>query len=426
VGFGAGVANLTGLPSKRLFASSGARGRPARAYRPLLALVLLVALAGGLAWFQLQRPVPAPAARQTIAAASDLPGPRPNVPWPRTGIAAVGVTGLGLVETSPGERPLPMWSIAKVMTALVVLDDKPLKKDEPGPGITVTAADVQTYQQQKADKQSVVEVRAGETLTEYQALQGLLIPSGNNIADLLARWDAGSLDAFVAKMNARAKTMGLAKTAFADASGASEKTASTPADLTRLALAAVANPVIVEIVAQPQVELPVAGVLYNVDYSLGQGGVAGIKTGSNPGQGAGFMFSAPIKVGAQNLTLVGAVMGVDTLDEAFAASRRLIDFARQAVVIGDAIKDGVKVGEYETRWGQRADLVATQNAPLVEWPGLTVKRTLETRPLPAPVAARTAVGVLVLTLGDQEVRVDVATGSALGPPTTAWRLTRLG
>ena len=414
------------MPRKRLFAAAGPRARPGGGRRPLVGLVLLAALAGGLAWFQLQRPVPPPAARQTIATASDLPGPRPNVPWPRAGIAAVGVTGLGLVETSPGERPLPMWSIAKVMTALVVLDDKPLKKDEAGPGIMVTDADVQTYQQEKADQQSVVAVRAGETLTEFQALQGLLIPSGNNIADLLARWDAGSLDAFVAKMNARARALGLARTVFADASGASEKTASTPSDLTRLALAAVANPVIVEIVAQPQVELPVAGILYNVDYSLGQGGVAGIKTGSNPGQGAGFMFSAPIKVGAQDLTLVGAVMGVDTLDEAFAASRRLIDFARQAVTVGDAIKEGVKVGELETRWGQRTDLLATQSLPLVEWPGLTVKRTLQTRAVRTPLAARTAVGTLVLRLGDQEVRVDVATGSALGPATAAWRLTRLG
>ena len=238
--------------------------------------------------------------------------------------------------------------------------------------------------------------------------------------------DAGGLDAFVTKMNAHARTLGLARTNFADASGASEKTTSTPTDLTRLALAAVANPVVVEIAAQPQVELPVAGVLYNVDYSLGQGGVAGIKTGSNPGQGAGFMFSAPIKIAAQTVTIVGTVLGVDTLDEAFAVSRRLIEFARHAVTVGDGIKTGIKVGEYETAWGQRAALVTTSGAQLVEWPGLAIRRALVARSLKAPVAARTAVAVLVLTLGDQEVRVEVATDSALTPPTPAWRLTRLG
>ena len=51
--------------------------------------------------------------------------------------------------------------------------------------------------------------------------------------------------------------------------------------------------------------LPVAGVVYNVDYALGQSGINGIKTGSNPGSGAGFMFASTFKLAGQNLTLVG-------------------------------------------------------------------------------------------------------------------------
>ena len=45
-------------------------------------------------------------------------------------------------------------------------------------------------------------IAAGERLTERQALQALLLPSANNIAAVLARWDAGSADRFVARMNA--------------------------------------------------------------------------------------------------------------------------------------------------------------------------------------------------------------------------------
>ena len=187
----------------------------------------------------------------------------------------------------------------------------------------MTDADVQTYRAELADKQSVVEVRSGEQLTEYQALQALLIPSGNNIGDLLAVWDAGGVSAFVGRMNAKAKALKLAQTSYADTSGASEQSVSTPTDLTRLALAAVANPVLAEIVAQPEATLPVAGRVFNVDASLGQGGVEGIKTGSNPGQGAAFMFSAPLKIGGQTVTVVGAVMGLDTLDEVFRASPAL-------------------------------------------------------------------------------------------------------
>ncbi|HEX6348892.1 MAG TPA: D-alanyl-D-alanine carboxypeptidase [Candidatus Dormibacteraeota bacterium] len=388
--------------------------------------MVLAALLGGLVYLQLKRPIPPVTARQTIAARTTLGGPRPNLPWPQQGIGALGVTGLGLIETSPGERTLPMWSIAKVMTALVVLDDKPLQKDQQGPSITVGAADVQVYQRDLADKESVVQVRAGEQLSEFQALQALLIPSGNNIAELLATWDAGSVDAFVAKMNAKAKALKLTKTTFADTSGASEQTVSTPTDLTRLALAAVANSVVVEIVAEPEATLPVAGRVFNVDASLGQGGVEGIKTGSNPGQGAAFMFSAPLKIAGRVVTVVGTVMGLDTLDEVFAASRRLIDFAGQAVQVTDVVKEGIVVGLYESPWGGRATLLTTQTASLVTWPGVELQRRLEAPAAAAPIKSGAAAGDLELKLGDQDVRVPVATDSAISPPTTAWRLTRLG
>jgi D-alanyl-D-alanine carboxypeptidase-like protein len=57
----------------------------------------------------------------------------------------------------------------------------------------------------------------------------MLIPSGNNIASLLARWEAGSQAAFVAKMNAAAGPLGLGSTRYADASGADPATAGTAA-----------------------------------------------------------------------------------------------------------------------------------------------------------------------------------------------------
>jgi serine-type D-Ala-D-Ala carboxypeptidase (penicillin-binding protein 5/6) len=75
-----------------------------------------------------------------------------------------------------------------------------------GPQITVTPADVAVYRADAAAGQSVVAVRAGERLTERQALEGLLLPSGNNVATLLAR--SGSERAFVAKMNASARALG--------------------------------------------------------------------------------------------------------------------------------------------------------------------------------------------------------------------------
>src|SRR4029077_20658662 len=123
---------------------------------------------------------------------------------------------LGTIGTSGNEQPLPMASVAKVMTALVVMADKPLNGSDSGPLITITDIDVQAYQADHDQKQSVVEVQVGEQLTETQALEAMLIPSGNNIAETLARWDAGTIPAFVTKMNKLAKKLGLARTKFAD------------------------------------------------------------------------------------------------------------------------------------------------------------------------------------------------------------------
>ena len=88
------------------------------------------------------------------------------------------------------------------------MHDKPLGLGQTGPSITVTDEDVQAYQTDLQQKQSVVAVQAGEVLTQYQALQAMLIPSGNNIAELLARWDAGSVQAFIDRMNERARSLG--------------------------------------------------------------------------------------------------------------------------------------------------------------------------------------------------------------------------
>ena len=64
------------------------------------------------------------------------------------------------------------------LRVLFVDDEKPLQEGEKGPVISVSADDVTEYQQEKANGESVVPVQAGEQLTEYQALQGLLIPPG--------------------------------------------------------------------------------------------------------------------------------------------------------------------------------------------------------------------------------------------------------
>ena len=387
--------------------------------------VLVLLVAGYLAFNYFIRPLPAVPATGSIATSTTTSGTAPTLPWPSPGSAAVGVSSLGFVASSGNEKPAPAASVAKVMTAFVVLNDKPLKKNEQGPTIVITDADVQEYQADYAAKQSVVEVRAGEQLTELQALQALLIPSGNNIAFTLANWDAGSSTAFVADMNKWAKKLGMSHTKFADAAGALDQTVSTPTDLLVLGMAAMKQDVLAEIVATSDTKLPVVGTVFNVDYALGQSGIIGIKTGS--GFGANFLFAASITLGGFTKTIYGCVMGLPTLDAAFAAAKALIDAMTPQLHIVRVLSKYVAVGSYELPWGGHSDLLSTANVDFVEWPGMILRQSVRAPALTIkdPIPPGTNAGVLNMVLGDYNLDVPLTTSDAIYPPGRFWRLTRI-
>ncbi|HSS94280.1 MAG TPA: D-alanyl-D-alanine carboxypeptidase [Candidatus Dormibacteraeota bacterium] len=388
--------------------------------------VLLLLLIGFLT-FNFFRPIPAIAATASVPASTRISGTTPALPWPSVGSAAVAVSGLGLIAISGTETPAPAASVAKVMTALVVLEDKPMVGNDPGPAITITDADVQAYQSDKAEQQSVVAVNPGEQLSEYQALQGLLIPSGNNIAFTLANWDAGSVAAFVAKMNKRAKALGMTHTKFADAAGASAQTVSTPSDLVALGMTAMKQPVLAQIVAMTQAKLPVAGIVYNVNYVLGQSGIIGIKTGSGLNLGANFLFAASATVGNFTLTVFGCVMGQPTLDIAFAAAKALIAAMQPQLKIARVLSKYEAVGSYEPAWGGHSDLLSTVNVDLVEWPGMILIQSLRAPALSLsqPLPPGSSGGALHIALGNYDLDIPLTTRDALYPPGRFWRLTRI-
>lgn len=389
---------------------------------------LLVVILAAVVVFNYFRPIPAIAASPGLPAETTTAGVAPTVQWPTTGVAAIGASGLGFIASSGNEQALPSASVTKVMTALLVLEDKPLKINEPGPSISITNTDVQTYQADAADMQSVVEVRAGEQLSEFQALEALLIPSGNNIADTLARWDAGSTDAFVAKMNLRAKALHLASTTFADASGVSPKNVSTPRDLMALGMVAMKQEVLAQVVSMPQATLPVAGVKYNVDYVLGQSGIVGIKTGSGLDLGANFLFAATATVDSHPITLYGCVMGQPTLDLAFNAAKALIASMLPVLHVRRVVSLNQSVGAYGAPWGSQTELLSTVDVDLVEWPGIVLRQRLDAPiiVIDKVVPAGTAEGSEHIVLGDYAVDLPLVTAGALYPPGRAWRLTRLG
>jgi D-alanyl-D-alanine carboxypeptidase (penicillin-binding protein 5/6) len=337
----------------------------------------------------------------------------------------VWVEGYGLVGAQGDEAPRPIASTAKIMTALLILEDHPLDSGQEGPSVTITAQDVADYQQDVSQGQSVVPVRAGEKLSELQLLQALLLPSANNIADVLAKWDAGSPEAFIAKMNARAAALGMTHTHYDDASGFSSKTVSTASDLLIVGMKAMADPVFRETVAMSQASLPVAGVVYNVNWVLGKDGNIGIKTGSTDEAGGCFVSASIQQVDGKSLEVYAAVLGQDLLGDALnetsALSRAAAASFRQMKILS---RTDV-VATLSTAWGNSVEIVPSQDVEMLVWPGgMTLKSTLQLDTVQAPLPAGTKVGTITLELGKQTQQVDVVTTAPIVQPTWQWRVTR--
>lgn len=268
----------------------------------LVAVLCLVLVAGWLALAVSRR-------QAGPSAASQLAEPNLDaVTWPAEGQAAVTVDGRKLLG-SPAQDAVPIASVAKVMTAYLVLKAHPLDAGSDGPTLTVTSEDVADTQARRGQDESIVPVAAGEELTERQALQALLIPSANNVAAMLAVFVSGDQAGFVAKMNSTAKQLHMTHTYYTDPSGFEAETVSTATDQLRLALVAMKNPVFAAIVATRSASFPVAGTVPNTDTLLGHNGFVGIKTGSDDDAGGCFAFRAIRRVHGANVSITGVVLG---------------------------------------------------------------------------------------------------------------------
>lgn len=393
-----------------------------------VAIVVLMLLGGVLAALQLSRGIPRPAfalAKKGIV----IPGAPPSLPWPAQGEATVAVAGVGGIGPYGGTAAIPVASLTKVMTALVVLHDHPLAPGAQGPSILITPADVASYRADLAQQDSVAAVSAGETLSERQALEALLIPSADNVANILARWDAGSMGAFVAKMNAMAHSLGLRHTHYADASGLSARSASDAADQLRLARLAMANRVFAHIVSMPQVTLPVAGTVYNYNYELGRHGIVGVKTGSDGPAGGCYVFAAQAKLAGARRTIYGSVLGQhqgpSILAQAIGAGLSLLHATKAAVAKHQILAAGSVVGYVRPPWGPPVPVRTTSAVDLAGWGGLPAKLVAKVSPLAPAQRAGKRIGTLRVTVGSQVATVPLSLAAPLAPPTLTWRLVRL-
>lgn len=349
--------------------------------------------------------------RRSGAAASAAPA----LAWPKTGQAAVAVPAVGFRAQSGEERPVPVASMTKIMTAYVVLEDHPLALGQQGPHVKITAADAAQFGTDTVTDQANVMLKRGEIVTEYQMLEGLLVHSANDLAYALATWDAGSVPAFVSKMNAAASALGMHHTHFADASGFSPSSMSTASDLLRVAAADMADPVFAQIVAMPEVGLPLAGNVESYTPLLGTTGVVGIKSGFTNAAGGGDLLAFRTSVGGHSVLALAAVTSQEGWTVLGKSGKEALGLARSAAARLQAVTlapEGTVVARL-TEGHRTVDVRTAAVANVLSLTDETVHQTVHVVTPQSGAKRGTQVGTATFVLAGQRVSVPVRLAARL-------------
>ena len=209
-------------------------------------------------------------------------------------------------------------SSTKIMTAIIALEEYNLEDV-----ITATGLD-------KVEG-STMKLREGETISVENVLYGLLLPSGNDAAYIIASVYEGGESGFVARMNEKAKELNLVNTGFVDSSGYSDDNYTTAYDLARLASYALKNPKFSAIVSTKNktvtdISGKIIHELSNLNELLGVDGVSGVKTGFSE-EALGVLVSS---VDHEGRTYIVVVLGSD---DRFFDTKNIIERAVEKITL---------------------------------------------------------------------------------------------
>lgn len=393
--------------------------------RWLYSSVIFILLAGYI-FHGLTRSIDIPSSARTVVADNSA-SMGSSLAWPTASQSAVKVLGSTTQETHNKQTPVPIASVAKVITALTVLEKYPLKPGEQGPTITLTDADVALYNNYAAQDGSVMKVVAGEKITEYQMLQAIMLPSANNVADSLAIWAYGSLPSYAVAANDYLVRNGLSAThAGSDASGLSPSSTSTAKDISRLGELAMRNPVLTEIASQKTAtNIPVVGTINNVNFLLGESGIVGIKTGNSDQAGGAFLGASKKIINGSPVTIVTAVLTSNSLYSAMKESLNLTDSAQNNFRDVVAANQSIPVGGYTLPWGGTARVIPRSDLVLQTWSGAKPNTVLLLRAIDSNTKKSQNVGSLTVSKSgiNNQRSVPVYLESDIPEPSIWWRLT---
>ncbi len=248
-------------------------------------------------------------------------------------------TGKVLYEKNPDE-PLPPASITKIMTLLLIMED--INEGKFTFDDKVTASE-----RAKSMGGSTIFLDTGEVMTVSDLVKGIAVASANDACVAMAEFIEGSVEAFVERMNKRAKELSMESTVFRNTNGLPDpEHKSTASDIAKMSKALLSYP---EILSYTTIW---TDSLRNGEFLLANtnklirfyDGATGLKTGST--DEAGCCISASAK--RDNLELIAVVLGAPTSNDRFSDARALLDYGFSKVSLFEdsnleEIKGKVKV-----------------------------------------------------------------------------------
>lgn len=403
-------------------------------WTPLVLLLLVVFVV-----VQQVRPLPSPSLALNGKTSFTFEGGSFQMPWPKEGQAAAKVVGAGSLGTYGEEKPVPTASVAKIMTAYVILKNHPLKVKEEGPKITI---DAKAVREGNAPGESTIPgLKEGQQYSEAKMLQMLMIHSANNIARALARWDAGSEQEFAKKMNAAAQDLGMKNTTYTDPSGLTKTTVSTAVDQLKLAEEVMKLDAFRPIVAMPDAKDGLPTRIFNANDLIARYpelSVKGIKTGSSTAAGGALVWASYKGVGGKDQLILGVTMGqhakgpdpngTSSLALVLERSRPMIEAVRNALTSATTVKKGQVVGYVDDGVGGETPVVATKDLQAIGVPGQKIDFKIGAaagKSVPHEAKAGTVVGELTVGTGSTAAKVPVALQKDLAEPSFGAKLKRI-
>ena len=406
------------------------RRRWRRLLGSLIAVVVVIAVVATYVSLTLTAPVGAAAA--TVHRPDFVSPAAAVIALPKVGEAAVSVSGAdallgttadGVFASSGGNSPMPMASISKLITALVILNAKPLGTSGNGPTITWSKADHDLYDKYYLLNATIAAMPTNSTMSEHDALETMLVVSACNYAEAMADWAFGSNAGFVSAARRWLKANGLTGTTMIEPTGVDARNTSTPSDLIAIGKLAMANPAITTIVAKTSLDVPSLAGMPNTNDLLGTDGVDGIKTGTLVPGGSDLLFSAVVPVGTNTpLTVTGVMLGGDSRASVDSDVRSLISSLTSGFHTDQLGTAGQVVGSYSTPWGAKASMILGKSASTFTWSNTPITSTMTTTTLKTGASGET-VGSVTWTAGKTKISVPVILKGKIKGPSSWWRLT---